>query len=139
MLSAWREAKISGHCLKPVFFFPVNDENWLTETHPYLRLSLNPFFQWSSYRVAIFQRKGEKKLSCFSFPVYHYLWTQHQCRQSSINYAWNFLGSLIFFSFFFFFFFDRRKKKKNAFKVKNTQNQWSNWSLFRSGWRYLGN
>ena len=99
MLSAWRKAKISGHCLKPVFFFPVNDENWLTETHPYLRLSLNPFFQWSShvYRVAIFERKRWKETISFSFPVYHYLWTQHRCQQSSINYAWIFLGSSIFF------------------------------------------
>ena len=137
MLSGWREAKISGHCLKPVFFFPVNDENWLAETHPYLRLSLNPFFQWSSHvhRVAIFQRKRWKETILFSFPVYHCLWTQHQCQQSSINYAWIFLGS----SIFFYFFWDWKKKKKNAFKVKNTQNQWANWSLFRSGWTYLGN
>ena len=137
MLSGWREAKISGHCLKPVFFFPVNDENWLAETHPYLRLSLNPFFQWSSHvhRVAIFQRKRWKETILFSFPVHHYLWTQHQCQQSSINYAWIFLGSSIFFSFFA----DWKKKKKNAFKVKNTQNQSANWSLFRSGWTYLGN
>ena len=120
MLSAWREAKISGHCLKPVFFFPVNDENWLTETHPYLRLSLNPFFQWSSYRVAIFQRKGEKKLSCFSFPVYHYLWTQHQCRQSSINYAWNFLGSLIFFSFLTE---ERKRKMLSRWRTRKIKDQ----------------
>ena len=121
MLSAWREAKISDNCLKPVFFFPVNDENWLTETHPYLRLSLNPFFQWSSYRVAIFQRKGEKKLSCFSFPVYHYLWTLYQSRQSSINYARNFLGFLIFF--FFFLTEERKRKMLSRWRTRKINDQ----------------
>ena len=134
MLCAWREAKISGHCLKPVFFFPVNDENWLTETHSYHACRWIHFFNGHLMctELQFFKEKGGKKLSCFSFPVYHYLWTQHQCRQSSINYAWNFLGSLIFFFYW-------KKKKKNAFKVKNTQKQWSNWSLFRSGRTYIGN
>ena len=99
MLCAWREAKISGHCLKPVFFFPVNDENWLTETHSYHACRWIHFFNGHLMctELQFFKEKGGKKLSCFSFPVYHYLWTQHQCRQSSINYAWNFLGSLVFF------------------------------------------
>ena len=96
MLSAWRKAKISDHFLKPVFLFPVNDENWLTETHSNQRLSLNPFFQWSCHvhRVGIFPSKMRKTI-LFLFSRVHYLWTQYHCRQSSINYARNFHGSLI--------------------------------------------
>ena len=69
MLSAWRETKISGHCLKPVFFFPINDENWLAETHPYLRLLLN-FFNGHLMCIELqfLKEKGEKKLSRFLFP-----------------------------------------------------------------------
>ena len=123
MLSTWRKAKISDHFLKPVFLFPVNDENWLTETHSNRRLSLNPFFQWSCHvhRVGIFPSKMRKTI-LFLFSRVHYLWTQYHCRQSSINYARNFHGSLILFIYLLFFF---TGKMETAFKVKNTQNQWS--------------
>ena len=115
MLSAWRKAKISDHFLKPVFLFPVNDENWLTETHSNRRLSLNPFFQWSCHvhRVGIFPSKMRKTI-LFLFSRVHYLWTQYHCRQSSINYARNFHGSLILFIYLFIIFFYR--KNGNCFQ-----------------------
>ena len=62
MLSAWREAKISVHCLKPVFVF---DGNWLTKTSILtLACRWTHFFNGHVYKVAIFQSKM-KKLSCF--------------------------------------------------------------------------
>ena len=107
MLSAWRDAKISGHCVKPVFFFPVLTTKIDRPRHIHIyACCLIHFFNGHLICIELqfFKEKGEK-LFCFSFPLYHYLWTQHQCRQSSINCAWNFHGSLIFF-------FTEKKKRK---------------------------
>ena len=70
MLSAWRAAKISGHCLKPVFFFSVNDENWLTETHPYRCLVIECIFSMVMFIGLQFFKCKEKKLPYFPFPLY---------------------------------------------------------------------
>ena len=77
MLSAWRVAKISGHCLKLVFFFSVNDENWLTETHPYQGLVIECIFSMIVFIGLQFFKYKEKKLPYFPFPLYYHLWTQH--------------------------------------------------------------
>ena len=71
--------------------------------------------------LQFFKEKGEKKLSCFSFPVYHYLWTLHQSRQSSINYARNFLGFLIFF--FFFLTEERKRKMLSRWRTRKINDQ----------------
>ena len=68
MLSAWRAAKISGHCLKPVFFFSVNDENWLTETHPCRCLVIECIFSMVMFIGLQFSKCKEKKLPYFPFP-----------------------------------------------------------------------
>ena len=76
MLSVSREAKISGHCLKPVFVFHFKDENWLTRHIHIDGCRYIHFFQWSCISELQFFKVKWEKLSCFCFPMYRYLWTQ---------------------------------------------------------------
>ena len=76
MLSVSREAKISGHCLKPVFVFHFKDENWLTRHIHIDACRYIHFFQWSCISELQFFKVKWEKLSCFCFTMYRYLWTQ---------------------------------------------------------------
>ena len=111
MLSAWRAAKISGHCLNPVFVFAVNDENWLTETHPYRGLVIECIFSMVMFiGLQFFKYKEKEKFPYFPFPLYHIIyglniiyllclefyvhkslicWQNGMESTSSIYYAWN--------------------------------------------------